>query len=213
MHLSTALALPDLAAARTEGLPISIETCPHYLHFSAEEVPSGATLYKCAPPIRSRQNREALWQALTDGIIDLIATDHSPCPPHMKRLDTGRFDQAWGGIASLSVALPVIHTEARRRNHGLEDLARWMSTAPAALAGISDRAGALAPGRDANFFVLDTEAEFTLTPDQLHYRHPVSPYLGETFIGRVNATYLRGQPVWDGTCFESKPRGREITLS
>ncbi len=213
VHLSTALAVPILAAARAEGLPVTVETCPHYLHFAAEDIPAGATQFKCAPPIRSRENRELLWQALAQGVIDLIATDHSPCPPEMKRFDTGRFDQAWGGIASLSLALPAIYTECRNRGLSLIDLVRWMSVAPAQLASISDRAGALAPGRDANFIVFDTEARWTVTPADLHFRHPVSPYLGEVLQGRVAATYLRGQPVWDGTNFESRPRGQQIALS
>lgn len=212
VHLSTALALGELAEARAEGLPVTVETCAHYLHFASEEIPDGATLYKCAPPIRSRRNREMLWKALKDGVIDLIATDHSPCPPEMKKLQTGRFDEAWGGIASLSVAVSVIYTDARHRGHHLDDLVRWMSTAPAALAGIGDRAGALATGREANFFVFDTEGEFTLTANQLHFRHTISPFVGERLSGRVKATYVRGEPVWDGNAFEATPRGREITL-
>lgn len=212
VHLSTALAVPELAAARAEGLSVTVETCPHYLHFTAEEIPAGATLHKCAPPIRARRNRELLWKALKDGVIDLIATDHSPCPPEMKKLEVGRFDQAWGGIASLSVALSVIYTDARQRGHTLDDITRWMSSAPATLAGIGDRAGALAAGREANFFVFDTDAEFTLAAGQLHYRHPLSPYLGERFCGRVKATYVRGNAVWDGSSFQAEPRGREITL-
>jgi allantoinase len=212
VHLSTVQALPALAQARAEGLPITVETCPHYLHFAAEEIPDGATLYKCAPPIRSRANREALWQALAGGTLDLVATDHSPCPPERKRTDTGRFDQAWGGIASLSVALPVMHTECRRRGHSLDDLVRWMSAAPAVLAGMSDRAGALLPGRDANFVLFDTEAQSTVAPEHLHTRHAISPYVGETLTGQVRTTYLRGEPVWDGSRFENLPRGREVKL-
>ncbi len=203
--------MPELADARAEGLPVTVETCPHYLHFAAEDIPHGATLFKCAPPIRSLRNRDALWTALGDGVIDLIATDHSPCPPEMKRLDVGRFDEAWGGVASLSVAVSVVHTECRNRNYTLDDLVRWMSAAPAALAGMADLAGALVPGRDANFIVFDTEAQFTLRSEQLHYRHPISPYLRETLTGRVTATYLRGRRVWDGNDFEPDPRGREIT--
>jgi allantoinase len=216
VHLATAQAFADLAAARSEGLPISVETCPHYLHFSAEEIPDGATLFKCAPPIRSRANRDLLWQGLRDGILDMIVTDHSPCPPEMKRLADARFDLAWGGIASLSVALPVIWTECRRRGFSLDDAARWMSSAPAALAGISNRAGALAAGRDANFTVIDPDLTFTVTADALHYRHPVSPYLGETLHGVVHSTFLRGHAVFQRNKgrgkFEDAPRGRELAL-
>ena len=199
--------------ARAEGLPITVETCPHYLHFSAEEIAYGATLWKCAPPIRSEANREGLWQALRAGEIDMIVTDHSPCPPEMKRSDTGRFDQAWGGIAGLSVALPVIYTECVRRGFGLEDTARWMSSAPAKLAGINDKAGALEAGREASFVVFDTEANFTVTPEKLHFRHAISPYLGETLRGVVQVTYLRGEAVYRDGRFTDSPVGREVTLS
>ncbi len=213
VHLSTALALAELRAARAEGLPITVETCPHYLHFSAEDIADGATLWKCAPPIRNRANRDALWQALGAGEIDMIVTDHSPCPPEMKRTEEGRFDRAWGGIAGLSVALPVIYTECIRRGFGLEEIARWMSAAPAALAGISAKAGALAAGREANFIVFDTDASFEVTSDGLHFRHAISPYVGETLRGVVKATYLRGEAVYQDGSFAESPTGREVTLS
>lgn len=211
VHLSTAHALDDLRHAREEGLPITVETCPHYLHFTAEAIPDGSTLHKCAPPIRSRENREALWQALSTGDIDMIVTDHSPCPPEMKQLNTGRFDEAWGGIPSLSLALSIIYTEAAARGFTLNHIARWMSAAPAALASISNQAGALAPNREATFTVFDTDAEFQVTPDKLRYRHPISPYIGETLRGQVRATYLRGQPIYRGGIFTETPTGREVT--
>ncbi len=216
VHLSTALALDELRAARAEGLPITVETCPHYLHFAAEEIADGATLLKCAPPIRSRENREALWHALAAGEIDLVVTDHSPCPPEMKRADTGRFDLAWGGIASLSLALSIMHSESSRRGHSLDDLARWMSATPAALAGLAHQTGALTAGREASFVVFDPEASFAVTPGELHYRHPISAYMGETLRGRIKATYLRGEPVYVHKAtspFSSVPQGREIALS
>ena len=212
VHLGTAQALPELNAARAEGLPITVEACPHHLHFAAEDIADGATLLKCTPPIRRRGNREGLWQGLRTGAIDMVATDHSPCPVEMKRLDAGRFDLAWGGIASLSLALPVVWTDACRRGFGIGDVARWMSSAPAALAGLSARAGALEAGREANFVVFDPEAEFTVTEDKLHYRHAVSPYLGERLKGVVAATYLRGEPVYRGGSFVAGARGREVRL-
>ena len=212
VHLSTALALAELQAARHEGLPITVETCPHYLHFAAEEIADGATLLKCAPPIRSKENQRGLWRGLHDRTIDMVVTDHSPCPPEMKRADSGRFDQAWGGIASLSLALSIIHTDSTRRGDTLDDIARWMSSAPAALAGIAHNAGALQPNRDASFIIFDTEAEFTVTPDKLHYRHTVSPYLGETLRGAVKATYLRGEPVYQQGVFAPSPSGQEVKL-
>ena len=206
VHLATALALEELAQARDEGLPITVETCPHYLHFFAEEIPAGGTLYKCAPPIRSRANREALWQGLRDGVIDLIATDHSPCPPSMK---AGDFRQAWGGIASLSVALPVIWTEMRERGLPLANLARWMSAQPAKLAGLEERKGRLAAGYDADLVVFNPDAQFTLSTEDLHYRHLVSPYLGEKLYGKVRATFLRGAAVYQQGSFPDPPLGRE----
>jgi allantoinase len=210
VHLSASSALAELCAARAEGLPVSVETCPHYLHFCAEEIPDGATLFKCAPPIRSRDNREKLWQGLKDGIIDLVATDHSPCPPAMKRLDEGSFKTAWGGISSLSLALPVIWTEASRRGFTLTDLTRWMCEEPARLAGCFARKGRIAEGFDADFVIFEPEAEFVVTKDRLHYRHPVSPYLGEKLRGVVKATYLRGQCVFTDGQFCGAARGREI---
>ena len=209
VHLSASRALCELRDARSEGLPVSVETCPHYLHFVAETIPRGSTLHKCAPPIRNRENCEQLWQALRDGTIDLVATDHSPCPPEMKRLEEGDFRRAWGGIASLSVALSIMYTEACRRGFALGDIARWMAEGPAKLAGCQSRKGQLAAGYDADFVVFDTESEFRLTEERLYYRHPLSPYLGERLRGVVKATYLRGSPVFSEGSFPGKPIGRE----
>ena len=211
VHLATALALPTLRAAREEGLAVSVETCPHYLHFTAEDVADGATLHKCAPPVRSRENREELWRSLREGIIDLVATDHSPCPPAMKRLEQGNFRTAWGGISSLSVALPVMWSGASRRGFRLDDIARWMSEKPARLAGFHESKGRIAAGCDADFVVFDPDAEFSVSAEQLHCRHPVSPYLGETLRGRVKATYVRGQVVFADSVFPGEPIGREIS--
>lgn len=209
VHLSASSALAELRVARSEGLPVSVETCPHYLHLTAERIPRAATLFKCAPPIRSKENRERLWQALRDGIIDLVVTDHSPCPPDMKRLAEGNFASAWGGIASLSVALPVIHTEATRRGFSLCDIARWMAEGPAKLAGCDDRKGRIAAGYDADFVIFDTDSEFEVSEHRLYYRHPVSPYLGEMLRGEVKATYLRGSLVFRAGEFPGDPAGRE----
>ncbi len=210
VHLSTAEALPMLEAARAEGLPVTVETCPHYLHFAAEQIPAGATLHKCAPPIRGAANREILWQALGSGLIDLIATDHSPCPPAMKDLEHGRWDRAWGGIASLSIALPVVNTGALARGYTLDHIVRWLSAAPAELAGFADRAGALLPGRKANFVLFDPDASHTVTGEDLHFRHSISPYVGETLIGKVQATYLRGEPVYANAAFAPHTQGHEL---
>ena len=213
VHLSTSKALAELRAARSEGLPVSVETCPHYLHLAAETIANGATLKKCAPPIRSRENCESLWQGLREGTIDQVVTDHSPCPPAMKRIAEGDFRTAWGGIASLSIALPLMWTDASKRGFTLLDLARWMSAEPARLAGCETRKGRIAAGYDADFVVLDPESEFVVTEDRLHYRHTLSPYLGETLRGVVKATYLRGNLVFDGGKFPGEPGGREYTAN
>ena len=209
VHLSSGLALPELRAARAEGLAVTVETCPHYLYLAAEDISNAATLCKCAPPVRSRENREALWQSLRDGVIDLVATDHSPCPPAMKRLEEGSFRTAWGGISSLSVALAVVWTEAKRRGFTLVDITRWMAEGPARLAGCQARKGRIGAGHDADLVVFDPDATFQLTPERLHYRHPLSPYLGETLRGVVKATYLRGRPVFSEGDVPGEPRGRE----
>ncbi|MFZ0201331.1 MAG: allantoinase AllB [Candidatus Sulfotelmatobacter sp.] len=209
VHLSTSRALQELRAARAEGLPVSVETCPHYLHLTAETIANGATLAKCAPPIRSGENRERLWEGLKDGTIDMVVTDHSPCPPAMKRLAEGNFRNAWGGIASLSTALSLMWTEASMRGFTLFDLASWMAAAPARLAGCDSHKGRIAPGYDADFAVFHPDREFILTEERLHYRHLVSPYLGETLRGVVQATYLRGKAVFADDEFPGDARGRE----
>jgi allantoinase len=210
VHLSTATALEILRAAHAEGLPVTVETCPHYLHLEAETIADGSTQCKCAPPIRGRANRELLWPALKDGVIDMVVTDHSPCPPAMKHMKEGNFQSAWGGIASLSMALPVMWTEARRRGFALPDIVRWMAERPAHLAGCDARKGQIAADWDADLVVFDPEAEFTLTQDRLHHRHCVSPYLGEKLQGMVKRTYLRGQLVFQDGKFPGEPRGREF---
>jgi len=210
VHLATADALPDLRAARAEGLPITVETCPHYLHFSAEEIPDGSTLHKCAPPIRSRANRERLWQALTGGDIDLIATDHSPCPPEMKR-GAGSFLQAWGGIASLQLALPIVWTEASKRNIPITSIARWMSEQPAKLAGLSHRKGGIEIGKDADLVIFDPDARQYVDPSLLQHRHTITPYAGEELRGVVKTTFLRGEKVFDGGTFTNPPKGMQCS--
>jgi allantoinase len=210
VHLVTAQALPDIRRAKQDGLPITVETCPHYLHFAADDIRDGSTLHKCAPPIRSAANREQLWEAIREGTIDLIATDHSPCPPAMKRLEEGNFATAWGGIASISVALSVVWTGMRARGFPLSDLARLMSRQPAQLAGLRGRKGATAPGYDADFVVFDPEGQKVVTETQIHTRHALSPYLGEQLLGTVTATYLRGIPVYENGRFYERPQGREL---
>ena len=228
VHLSTARAFTTIKQARAAGLKLTVETCPHYLWFSSEEIPDGATEFKCAPPIRSSANRESLWEALLDGTIDLIATDHSPCPPVMKAKNTGQFDLAWGGIASLGLALPVVwtglhHHSAQTDALRLESIVRWLSTGPARLAGLSGLKGALGPGYDADIVVFDPDATWTVTPEDLHFRHKSSPYLGAQLQGRILKTYLRGDCVYRSRSqegegevvqnevdIETPPRGHEL---
>jgi allantoinase len=213
VHLSSARALPLLRDARERGVPVTVETCAHYLWFDAAEIPDGATEYKCAPPIRDAENREALWNGLTDGLIEMVTTDHSPCPPAMKRRDEGRWDHAWGGIASLGLALPVLWTGMRKRGIGLEHIGEWMAAAPAKLAGMTGRKGAIAPGSDADFAVFDPEATWTVVPTDLHFRHKISPYLGAELRGGVRETWLRGEPVFRAGAFIGHARGKELVRS
>lgn len=210
VHLSSARALPQLSEARRRGVPITVETCTQYLHFCAEEIPDGATEFKCAPPIRGRENREASWKALGEGVIDFVVTDHSPCPPAMKRRDEGYWDQAWGGIASLGLALPILWTGMHERGLPLERIAEWMGTGPARLAGLEGKKGALAPGADADFVVFDPDAKWTVAEEHLQFRHKVSPYLGTKLRGHVRETWIRGEPVFQNGGFVGEPRGREL---
>ena len=224
VHLSSARALPLLADARKRGAPVSVETCPHYLWFAAEDVPDGATEFKCAPPIRGAANREALWGGLANGIIDMVASDHSPCPPALKCRDSGSWDQAWGGISSLGLTLPIMWTAMVRRGlgagAGLEHLAQWMAAAPARLAGLGSQKGRFTPSADADIVVFDPDAAWTVTDDELQFRHKLSPYLGAHLRGRVLETWLRGELIYsrgepldaDGF-FAGTPRGRELVRS
>lgn len=191
VHVSSAGAAEPLRHARSHGLPVTAETCPHYLALAAEDVPDGATQFKCAPPIREAANRERLWAALADGAIGLVVSDHSPCPPRLKEPD---FGLAWGGISSLQLGLPVVWTAARERGFTPADVCEWMSAAPARLAGLPAK-GAIAQGRDADLVVWDPDATFTVDPTKLHHRHPLTPYAGMSLHGVVERTWLRGRPV------------------
>ena len=218
VHLSSAAALPLIADARQRGLPITVETCPHYLWFAAEEIPDGATEYKCAPPIRSAQNREALWQALSNGLIDFIATDHSPCPPAMKNQEVGRFDAAWGGIASLGLAISIIWTGILEHNFNHEaaliHIAEWLSAAPARLAGLHTK-GAFRAGADADFAIFDPNSIWAVTGSGLAFRHKLSPYLDANLRGRILETWLRGEKIYrninGSPVCSPQPHGQDLT--
>lgn len=208
VHHSSADALGLLQNARAEGLEITAETCPHYLYFAAEDIPSRATEFKCCPPIRERENCEQLWQALNNGVIDMIVSDHSPCPPDMKRREEGDFLQAWGGISSLQLRLPVVWSEARRRGHSISDLAKWLCRAPANLVGLGRQKGAIAAGHDADFVIWDPDEEFSVTADMIRHRHKLTPYNGERLRGVVQTTFLRGEKIYDHGDFIGGPKGR-----
>jgi allantoinase len=207
VHHSSADALPMLRQAKAAGLKITAETCPHYLTFAAEEIPTGATEFKCCPPIRERENREQLWSALKDGTIDMIVSDHSPCPPEMKLPESGDFLQAWGGISSLQLRLPAIWTEASRRGHSLEDLTRWLCSAPAQLVGLAGRKGLIANGYDADLVVWNPGKKFKVEAGALHHRHKVTPYQGLVLDGVVEKTFLRGRKIYDSGEFNGEPQG------
>ena len=195
VHISSAEAVDVIAASQKLGAPITAETCPHYLTFSAESVPGGATEYKCAPPIRAAHHREALWHGLGSGVLGMVVSDHSPAPPALK--SPGDFVGAWGGIASIELGLAAVWTAARDRGYSVGDVARWMSEAPAALAGLSGRKGRIAPGYDADLVVWNADDEFTVEASRLQQRHKVTPYAGRRLHGTVRTTFLRGQRVWD----------------
>lgn len=197
VHLSSANALPLLRAAQNEGVKITAETCPHYLHLAAETIPAGATEFKCCPPIRENENRERLWQGLTDGTIEMIVSDHSPCPASMKLRETGDFMAAWGGIASLQLRLPVVWTEARRRGFSLREFAKWLSVNPARQVSLESRKGTIAAGCDADVVIWNPEREFIVEAAKLQHRHKVTPYQDETLSGVVEKTFLRGRKIYD----------------
>lgn len=214
VHLASSDALLMLRWARSDGLPITVETCPHYLWFAAEEIPDRATEYKCAPPIRESDNRLRLWAGLEDRLIDCVVSDHSPCPPEMKAQAAGDFFKAWGGIASLELSLSALWTAARQRGHNVARIAQWMSSTPARIAGLDrpnhrgGRKGAIAPGYDADLVVWNPEASFRVNPDSLHQRHKLTPYQARQLDGVVEVTYVRGTKVFDHGSFPAGPAGR-----
>ncbi|MFI6028816.1 allantoinase AllB [Amycolatopsis magusensis] len=194
LHLSSSDALPMLAEARRDGVRVTVETCPHYLSFVAEEIVDGATQFKCCPPIREAANRELLWQGLADGVIDCVVSDHSPCTPELKRFDSGDFGEAWGGISSLQVGLPAVWTQARARGHSLADVVRWMALRPAELTGLR-RKGRIEVGADADFCVFAPDEAFVVDVAKLRHRNPVSAYHGRPLAGVVRGTWLRGREI------------------
>lgn len=208
VHHSSADSLPMLQAAKNAGVMITAETCPHYLTFAAEDIPNGATEFKCCPPIRERENREQLWAALANGTIDFVVSDHSPCTAELKLQDTGNFLEAWGGIASLQLRLPAVWSEARDRGFSLRDLSRWLCTAPAKLVGLAERKGSIAVGNDADIVIWNPEKEFRVDREELEHRNKVTPYHGRVLRGVVEKTFLRGQKIYGEGKVQAEPKGR-----
>ncbi len=210
VHVSSSDAIPLLRQAKRDGVWLSAETCPHYLTFSSEEIADGATEFKCAPPIREGENREKLWEALGDGTIDMIATDHSPCPPAMKLPEEGDFLRAWGGIASLQLSLPAVWTQARTRGYSVTHMAKWLCTNPARLAGIEKWKGSIVVGGDADLVIWNPDVAFKVEPQRLHQRHKSTPYAGRELAGVVETTFLRGRQVFDRGEFRSLSHGQVL---
>ena len=207
VHHSSADALSMLHAAKMESAQITAETCPHYLVFAAEDIPDGATQFKCCPPIRERENREQLWSALANETIDMIVSDHSPCPPEMKLRETGDFLAAWGGISSLQLRLPIVWTEAKRRGFSIQHLTRWLSAAPADLVGLRQKKGMIAAGADADLVIWKPAKQFRVDGAQLHHRHKLTPYQDAMLEGVVEKTFLRGRKIYDDGEFVDPPMG------
>ncbi len=207
VHLSAARALGDIREAKKKGVPITVETCPHYLFFESEKIDEGKTQYKCAPPIREHANREALWNGLQDGVIDFVVSDHSPCSPHLKRIETGDFGEAWGGIAGLQFSLPTVWSEMKRRGLSLRSLSRWMSQRTAQFAGLHRSKGQVAEGFDADLVIWDPEQEFEVEREMVLHRHNLTPYEGAVLYGRVSQTFVRGQCVYRDGVFPIPSNG------
>ncbi|KAI9323855.1 hypothetical protein BX666DRAFT_1847091 [Dichotomocladium elegans] len=215
VHLSAASALPAIRAAKAEGLPLTVETCFHYLNFSAEAIQDGATHYKCCPPIRDAANRERLWMALMDGTIDYVVSDHSPCTAQLKKIEIGDFGQAWGGIASVQFGLPVLWSEGRTRGVTIQQLVCWLSERPAVRTGLGKKKGRIAPGFDADFCIWRPEAPFEIKTEEVYFKNKLSPYIGYTLYGVVDRTLLRGITIFDRDrpCrFASKPQGQAVMI-
>lgn len=194
LHLSSSDALAMIKTAKSDGVKITVETCPHYLTLLAEEIPNGATSFKCCPPIREASNRELLWKGLEEGIIDCIVSDHSPSTIDLKDVENGDFGVAWGGVASLQLGLPLIWSEAKQRGISLEQVVSWMSTKPSELAGLKNK-GAISLGNDADFAVFAPEDAFVVDVHKLHHKNPISPYQGKTLAGVVRSSIVGGADV------------------
>ncbi len=211
VHLSSANSLDMIRAAKAKGLKLTVETCPQYLYFCSENIPNANTLFKCAPPIRERENNEKLWEALKDGTIDFIVTDHSPATPDLKQIESGNLKLAWGGISSIQFSLAIIWTEAQKRGFNILQISKLMSKNIAKFIGMNNSKGSIKEGYDADLVVWNPEQKFTVKAADIHYRHKISPYVGEELTGVVKQTYLKGKKVFENGNFISLPQG-EILL-
>ena len=210
VHLSSADSIEQIVKAKQKGLPLTVETGQHYLYFNAEDIKDGQTQFKCAPPIREKENNEQLWVALKDGVIDFVATDHSPATPNLKEIESGNFMKAWGGIASIQFALPVLWTAAKKRNCTFSNIAKWLCENPARLIGKENNKGKIAKGFDADLIVVDDEKTFTVTENIIHHKHKVTPYLGEILSGVIEQTYIAGEKVYEDEKFIQLNKGKVI---
>jgi len=210
VHLSSAQAIADIEVARDEGMALTIETCPHYLTIAAEDIADGKTLFKCCPPIRENDNREQLWQGLKEGVIDFIVSDHSPCTPELKYIDSGDIEKAWGGISALQFGLPLIWTEAKERGYQLTDVSHWMSAQTARFIGMDHIKGQIKAGYDADIVIFDDEKEVLITNEMIKHKNKITPYQGRTVVGEIQATYLRGHKIYGDGQFIDSPQGRPL---
>ncbi|KAI7882798.1 allantoinase [Mucor mucedo] len=213
VHLSAASAIPAIRAAKATGAPLTVETCFHYLNFTSEAIEDGATHYKCCPPIREASNREKLWEALLEGTIDYVVSDHSPCTAQLKKQDTGNFGQAWGGIASVQFGLPVLWSEGRKRGVSLQQIANWLSLAPAKRTKLDHKKGEIRVGNDGDLVIWRPESAFEINVADVHFKNKLSPYIGETLFGAVDRTIVRGTTVYNhktAGLFAQEPFGRPL---
>jgi allantoinase len=210
VHLSSADFLPEIAQTRNDGYPISVETCPHYLHFASENISDGDTRFKCAPPIWESDNKEKLWSGLENGLINFITSDHSPCTAELKNLEVGDFEKAWGGISSIQFTLPVIWTECKTRGYSMDQLINWMSKQPAKFIGKDQQKGQISPGFDADLVCWNQDEKYIIQKEAIHHKNKLTPYEGESLYGVVNATFLRGQKVYENGEFLGNPTGKII---
>ena len=210
VHLSSAEAIPAIKEAQQRGLLLSAETCPHYLALFSEAIPDGKTLFKCCPPIREDANRSELWQGLDDGTIDFVVSDHSPCTPHLKNVDSGDIENAWGGVSSIQFGLSIVWGEAQHRGYSLASVISWMAERPAVFAGLGDRKGKIAPGFDADLVVFDEHSDYTISSEIIKYRHKITPYEGRKVTGLVEQTFVRGQKVYELGEMQGQPIGQTV---